>query len=144
MELLQYVPQHPLRILPETDEVLTPKQLEKLIHKELADRVDDKLDDNFVYVLLKVTMDKVNTDDIKALETLFLQKNAVLCKIQKIIPELDLSTIVGTQKITSIDDILDRDPMETLRETFSIAKRKVLSPDQEQMLKALLQQVKNE
>lgn len=144
VELLQYVPQHPLRILPETDEVLTPKKLEKLIHKELADRVDDKLDDNFVYVLLKVTMDKVNTDDIKALETLFLQKNAVLCKIQKIIPELDLSTIVGTQKITSIDDILDRDPMETLRETFSIAKRKVLSPDQEQMLKALLQQVKNE
>lgn len=144
VELLQYEPQHALRILPENDEALTPKKLEKLIQKELPERASGQLDDSFEYVLLKVQMDKINSESLKALEVQVSQKNAVLCKIQKIMPTLDLSTIAGAQRITSIDDILNRDPLETLKETFSIAKRREMSSDQEELLRVLLNGIKDE
>ncbi len=143
-ELLQYIPQHPLVILPEGDEELSPKKLEKLINKELSDRISGQLDDSYPYVLLKVKLDKINSDEIKALETLFLTKNAVLCKMQKILPEIDLATIAGAQQITSIDDIFDRDPLDTIKETFAITKRKEMTPSQEQMLSDLLNSIKEE
>lgn len=83
VEFLEYTPQHKLCILPEGDEELTPKKLQKLIREKLPDRTDDKLDDNFVYLVLKVKLEKVSNDDIKELEAIISKKNAVLCKIQK-------------------------------------------------------------
>ena len=144
VEFLEYTPQHKLRILPEGDEELTPKKLQKLINAELPDRTDGQLDDDFVYVVLKVKLEKVSNDDIKALETLVGTKNAVLCKIQKIISTLDLFTISGSQQIHSIDDILNRDPLDTLKETFTVKHNAEMSEHQEQMLKELVKSIKEE
>ena len=138
IEFLEYEPQHKLMFLPETEEELTPKKLEKRINAELQDRTEDKLDDNFVYLVLKVTLEKVNNDAIKELEALIGTKNAVLCKIQKIIPELDITTISGSQHLQSIDDILNRDPLDTLKETFVVKNGKEMTDHQEKMLTDLL------
>ena len=138
IEFLEYEPQHKLMFIPETEEELTPKKLEKRINAELQDRTEDKLDDNFVYLVLKVTLEKVNNDAIKELEALIGTKNAVLCKIQKIIPELDIATISGSQHLQSIDDILNRDPLDTLKETFAVKNGKEMTDHQEKMLTDLL------
>lgn len=138
VDFIEYVPQHPLCILPENDEELTPKKLEKLINANLDDRVDGKLGDDFKYVVLKVKLEKVKNDDIKALEDLVNSKNAVLCKIQKIIQHLDITTICGEKRITSVDDILNRDPMDTLKEAFAVKHEMEMSSRQELMLKDLL------
>lgn len=137
VDFLEYIPQHRLRILPEGEEELTPKKLQKLLEQELPDRRDGQLGEDYVYLVLKVKMDKVNNDELKDLEDLVNRKNAVLCKIQKIMPELDLTTIAG-QQIHSIDDILNRDPLDTLKETFAVRHNTTMSDHQEQMLKELL------
>jgi exonuclease SbcD len=139
-----YTPQHKLRVLPEDDEGLTFKRMEKLIHRELKERTEGQLDDAFDYVVLKVKQDKVNNDDIKELENLVNSKNAVLCKIQKIVPLLDLSTIGGDQKLVSIEDILNRNSMETLKEAFVIKHKVEMSGQQEALLQELLDGIKNE
>ena len=138
IEFLEYEPQHKLMFLPETEEELTSKKLEKRINAELQNRTEDKLDDNFVYLVLKVTLEKVNNDAIKELEALIGTKNAVLCKIQKIIPELDITTISGSQHLQSIDDILNRNPLDTLKETFAVKNGKEMTDHQEKMLTDLL------
>ena len=138
IEFLEYEPQHKLMFLPEAEEELTSKKLEKRINAELQNKTEDKLDDNFVYLVLKVTLEKVNNDAIKELEALIGTKNAVLCKIQKIIPELDIATISGSQHLQSIDDILNRNPLDTLKETFAVKKGKEMTEHQEKMLTDLL------
>ena len=138
IEFLEYEPQHKLMFLPEAEEELTSKKLEKRIKAERQNKTEDKLDDNFVYLVLKVTLEKVNNDAIKELEALIGTKNAVLCKIQKIIPELDITTISGSQHLQSIDDILNRDPLDTLKETFVVKNGKEMTDHQEKMLTDLL------
>ena len=145
VEQIVYKPQHKLRVLPENDEELTGKQLMKLIDKELRDRgADGKLTDSFDYVVLKVKLEKVDNDLIKGLEEKVKSKDAVLCKIQKIIPTLQLTTIVGNQQLTSIDDILDRDPLETLQEAFAIKHKGDMNERQCAMLKELISGIRNE
>lgn len=142
--LLPYCPQHPLLVLPEGDEELTPKQMKKLVEKVLPPRLDAQPDEHAAYVVLKVKMDKASSEEIKALEDAVASKNAVLCKLQKIMPALDLTTLSGTQHITSIDDILDRDPMETLSDTFNAIMKKKMNENQEQMLRDMLDGMKIE
>ena len=145
VEFLEYEPEHKLRILPEGNEELTPKKLQKLIKLELTDRGEDgKLSDDFVYLVLKVKMDKVNNDEIRELEALVEKKNAALCKIEKVIPSIDLTTLSGHQQIQSIDDILNRDIMDTLKETFVIENNCEMSETQEAMLRELLESINKE
>ena len=141
---LEYEPQHKLIILPKEDEELTPKKLMKLIDAELDDRTDGKLDDQFVYVMLKVKLEKVNNDDLMALEEKINGKNAVLSRIQRIIPELDLATISGAEQIHSVDDIINRNPLDTLKEAYAVKYKTEMSEHQEQMLKELLQSIISE
>lgn len=141
---LVYEPQHRLRILPEDDAELTSARLRRMIQTELADRTDGRLNDRFDYVTLKVKLEKVSNDDIKTLENMVNEKNAVLCRIQKIMPQLDLSTITGTQPFESVDDILNRDPMETLRESFLIRHQRELNERQEAMLREIVNSMKDE
>lgn len=143
VQQLEYVPQHKLRILPDMDDEeaskLTEKQMKKLISKELRDRgADGKLTDSFDYVVLKVKLDKVDNDYIKELEEIVNSKDAVLCKIQKIIPAIQLSTIVGNQNLTSIDEVINRDPIETLQEAFVIKHKVEMTERQCAMLKELI------
>lgn len=143
-EFLEYTPQHPLIILSYDNEGLTVNKIKKLIDKELDERTDGKLDENFVYVTINITQEKVNNDEIKELENLISKKNAVLCKIQKIIPDIDVTTITGNTKIQSVDDILNRDPLDTLKEAFFIQNNAEMNQHQEQMLKEMLESIKTE
>lgn len=138
VEFLEYLPQHKLMFLPSDDSELSAKQLKKLINSELQERKDGKLDDDYPYLVLKVKLEKVSNDDIKELEALILKKNVVLCKIQQIIPALQIATISGTQHLQSIDDILNRDPLDTLKEAFEVKYEMPMSQHQEQMLKDLI------
>ena len=142
VEFIEYTPQHKLCILPADDKVLTPKELKPLI-ESLPARSGDKPDEDFVYLQLKVKLDKVSNDEIKELEALVEKRNAVLCKIQRIIPDLDLTTAAGDKPIRSVDDILDRDPLDTLKETFLLKHGNEMSEHQEKMLKELLASIKN-
>lgn len=139
-----YIPQHRLCVLPEDDAEMTPKKLAKLIHQQLKERTDGTLSESFDYVVLKVKQEKVNNDDIKELEDLVNAKDAVLCKIQKIVPQLDLATISEGERLASIDDILNRNPMDTLREAFAIKHNEEMSERQEALLQDLLNGIKNE
>ena len=131
--------------MPETDEKLTEKQLKNLIAKELRDRGEDgKLTDSFDYVVLKVKLEKVDNDLIKELEGFINSKDAVLCKIQKIVPDIQITTIVGNKNLTSIDDILDRDPLDTLQEAFAIKHKAEMNERQVTMLKELVSGIRNE
>ena len=144
-EFLEYNPQHRLRILPEADEDLTPLKLKKLMDAELRPRGEEgKLSDSFDYVMLKVMMERVNNDVLKELEDHLNTKDAVLCKIQKIVPSIDLTTIVGNQTIVTIDDIIDRDPLESLKEAFVVKHEREMSDAQVAMLQELVASVRNE
>ena len=138
VDFLEYKPQHSLRILPENEEELTLKKWQKLIHSELSERMNGELSDHFDYVMLKVKQEKLSNDDIKELENLVNEKDAVLCKIQRIVPQLDLSTIQGSQQITSIEDIVNRPPLDTLKEAFAIKHNAPMNERQEKMLSDLL------
>lgn len=145
VEFLEYIPQHQLRILPETDVELTPNKLKTLIDTQLRSRGENgKLSDSFDYVLLKVKIERVNNDTIKELEDYVNSKDAVLCKIQRIMPTIDLKTITGNQNIVTIDDILDRDPLEALKEAYLFKNKAEMSENQIKMLQNLIASVKNE
>lgn len=145
VEFLEYTPQHRLRILPENDEELTLTKLKKLIDNKLRSRdKNGKLTEEFDYVMVKVKLEKVNNDDLKELEEHVAAKDAVLCRIQKIIPSIDLTSISGNQSIISIDDILDRDPLETLKEAYAIHHNSEMNDSQAKMLQELLASIKNE
>lgn len=141
---LVYQPQHQLVIIPEDEAELTPKKLKKLIDEKLKNRINGERDEHFDYVTLKVRLEKISNDDIKALENQVNEKNAVLCKIQKIIPMVDIQTITGQQSLKSIEDILNRDPMDTLREAFFIKHNAEMNEQQEAMLSELISGIKNE
>ena len=138
VEFVEYRPQHPLRVLPEGDEALPPKKLQKLIVKQLADRQGDKPSEAFEYVELRVLLDKPAPEAIRELESLMATKDAVLCKTQKVIPKLDITTITDSRRIGSIDDILNRDPLDTLREAFAIRHGSKMSEEQEEMIKEVI------
>ncbi len=141
---LEYIPQHKLCVLPENDEALSLAKIRNLVKNELADRKDGKLDDSFVYLTIKVTLDKMRNEEIRELNDLVETKNAVLCKIQKIMPALDITTITGDRKIQSVDDILNRNPLDTLKESYVIEHNTEMSEHQEQMLRDLLESIKTE
>lgn len=145
VEFLEYVPQHKLLILPQTDVELTEAQLKKLIKTSLRDRgADGKLSDSFEYVVIRVKMEKVNNDLIKELEALVNSKDAVLCRIQKIIPSLSVNTVLGNKSLVSIEDILERDPMEALAEAFVVKHQSEMNERQSDMLKDIVTGIRNQ
>lgn len=141
VEFLEYHPQHPLRILPENDESLTVNKLKTLINKQLPEKHGYKPSETFVYVVLRVMLGKVAADEIRELESLVATKDAVLCKIQKIMPQLDITTITDSQHIVSIDDILNRNPVDTVREAFAIKHGTEMSDKQEEMIKEVMNEL---
>lgn len=141
VEFLEYHPQHPLRILPENDESLTVNKLKTLINKQLPGKHGDKPSEKFEYVVLRVMLGKVAADEIRELESLVATKDAVLCKIQKIMPQLDITTITDSQHIVSIDDILNRNPVDTIREAFAIKHGTEMSDKQDEMIKEVMNEL---
>ncbi len=144
VEQLVYTPAHRLLVMPDDDEGLPPKKLMKLLDKELSDREAGALDGNYDYLAVKVILDRVDKDELKAIEDLISRKNAVLCKIQRVLPNIDISTISGDRKMRSVDDILNRDPLETLREAFLVRHEHEMSDNQKQMLQEIIDGTKSE
>lgn len=144
VEQLVYEPAHRLKVVPDDDEGLPPKKLMKLIDKELSDRTDGALDGNYDYLAVKVRLDKVDKDELKDIEDLISRKNAVLCKIQRIMPNVGISSIGGDRRMTSVDDILNRDPLETLQEAFVVRHEHEMSENQKKMLQEIIDGIKSE
>lgn len=142
VEKLTYHPQHKLRILPENDEDLTFSKLKKLINAELKERNNESFHDTFDYVTLKINTSLINNDQIKELEELIKTKNAILCKIQKINTTLNITSIIGDQQIQSIDDILNRNPIETIKEAYLIKHEVEMNEQQIKMLNDLINNIK--
>ena len=144
VEQLEYTPQHRLLILPEDGADLTVNQLTKLINNELQERTSDKPDDYFDYVWLKVRRKRVNNDDAKMLMDLVNSKNAVLCKTESIIEAVSPSASDGERTLTSVDDILNRDPLETLQEAFVSKHNAEMNERQKSLLTDVINNIKNE
>ncbi len=139
VDFIEYTPQHKLRILPDDNSQLTPKELKKLIKKVLRERKEDgELSDDFEYLLMRVSLDKVDNDVISDLENAVKNKDVVLCKIEKVMPALNVANITDSARFESIDDIINRDPMEALKETFAVINKCEMSEHQEEMLKKLI------
>lgn len=141
VQQLVYTPQRRLHVLPEDDSELTISKMKKLINTALPERTGDTPDEHAEYVALKIMLDTVSSDEIKALIDLVNSKNAILCKTQKIMPQIDLQTISGNEQITSVDDILNRDPMDVLNESFIIRHEKEMNPRQHDLLRQLLNNI---
>lgn len=141
-EQIVYTPTHKLRVIPDNDELLTPAALIKIIRRELPDREEgDKYSENADYVLLKVKLDKDDADEIRELESAVALKNAVLCKIQKLIPKAHIHVISGNDNVASVDDVINRDPLQTLMETFLIKKSHPLNDTQIQLLRNMISEI---
>ncbi|MBQ0081810.1 MAG: exonuclease subunit SbcD [bacterium] len=139
VDFIEYTPQHKLRILPDDNSQLTPKELKKLIKKVLRERKEDgELSDDFEYLLMRVSLDKVDNDVISDLEEAVKNKDVVLCKIEKVMPALNVANITDSARFESIDDIINRDPMEALKETFAVINKCEMNEHQEEMLKKLI------
>ena len=144
VEQLDYTPQHRLRVMPEDGADLTVNQLTRLINNELQERTNDKLDDHFDYVWLKVRRKRVNNDDAKMLIDLVNSKNAVLCKTESIVEAVDPSVSVGEHTLTSVNDILNRDPLEALQEAFVAKHNAEMNERQKSLLTEVINNIKNE
>lgn len=140
VEFIEYVPQHGLLVLPKNGEGASAKELEKLIKAELIDKKYAHMSSDCMYVLLKLKQDKVSNDEIKKLEALMQTKDAILCKIQRILPQLAIETKSGEQ-IISVEDILNRNPLDTIKEAFTL-KDRTLNPEQEELLQNVINTVK--
>lgn len=135
---VEYTPQHPLCVLPEGDELLSPSRLSKLIDNTLPDRIGGALSEKFVYLTLRVPFDKFSSDRIRQIEALVQKKDAVLCRIEKQMPQLDITTIDSATTVTSVDDILNRDPLDTLREAFVARHNTPMTARQQALLSDML------
>jgi exonuclease SbcD len=143
IEFLEYTPQHTLRQLPKDEEGLPPEELKKLIKTELRDLGNDKmLSDNYDYVKLKLKIDITDSNIIKEIEDLFKTKDAVICKIEKISTYNNIIT-TDNKKINSVDDIVNRDPLESLHEAFFIKHKTKMNEHQEQMLRDIIDKINN-
>lgn len=142
VDFIEYTPQHKLRILPDDNSQLIPKELKKLIKKVLRERKEDgELSDDFEYLLMRVSLDKVDNDVISDLEEAVKNKDVVLCKIEKVMPALNVANITDSARFESIDDIINRDPMEALKETFAVINKCEMSEHQEEMLRKVINKV---
>lgn len=133
---LRYTPQHPLALIPDEDEPtdLTINRLCKIIDERLPPLTSQSPDENAVYVALCVTHGKISADDIATAERHVAQRNAILCKIQKLMPPVDIDTEAGSVNPVSIDDIINLDPVEVLAKAFALKHGTPLSQRQRDML----------
>ena len=136
---VEYEPQHKLLSLP-MEGAAELKELKKLIAK-LDDRNDGQLDEHSVYLELKLLSSQVRPEDRKALEEAVSKKNAVICRLQQVMPDADIQTILGQQQIQSVEDVINRDPFDAIQECFTVKTGDRLSPDQEKLVRDVLSRI---
>lgn len=137
VEFLEYTPQHPLMTIPADQDSLELKEMKKAV-KQLPDRVNGMLDDSSIYLELRLLSRKIKPDDRKEIEKLLETKNAVLCKLTQVMPDIDVTTNTTGVEFHSIDDILKRNPLDAVNECFSAKTGHNLSDEQRKSLEALV------
>ena len=139
VSFLEYRPQHRLVSLPEAE----LKSLLKMVSEQLPDRQDGRLTDASVYLELKLCAAQLKPEDRHKIEVAVDKKDAVLCRLQQVVPTIDLSSITAEEQLKTIDDVLQRDPMEAVRESFMVKHRQQMSDQQEALLSHIINKVKN-
>lgn len=139
---LEYLPQHPLMTIPDDDNALGIKELLAMVKEKVPDRNGADLGDDAVYLELRLQSSQVKPEDRKKIEDALATKNALLCRLQQVMPDADLSALAPRERLDSIDDVLNRDPMEALKESFLIRHRQPMSERQQQLLLAIVEKVK--
>lgn len=141
-EFLQYQPERRLVSLPREGEAGL-NELKQLIQDELPDRgPDGQLTSHACYLELKLTSDRVRPEDRAAIEAAVERKDAVICRLQQVLPAIEVATVVGGERFTSVDDILNRDPKEAVKECFQIMNNgREMNERQLQMLDRIMQSI---
>lgn len=129
VQFIEYVPQHKLMTIPKSG-ALPIRELKKAIKEQLADRVGDKLSDHSVYLELKLESLNVSNDDRSEITKLVETKDAVICHIEHVLPECAVSSVNNEQRFMSVDEVLNRDPMEAIAECFVAVKGHELTDEQ--------------
>lgn len=134
----EYIPQHKLVTIPKDGKALPIKELKKEL-KELPDLIGDKPDENSVYLEILLQKDKSGSEDRAEIEALVNQKNAVICTWKVVHEDVDISTIIDDANLQSIDDVLNRNPMDALKEAFMLEnKNKEMNDRQLSMLEEVI------
>lgn len=137
VDFIEYTPQHPLMTIPDDADSLELKDMKKAI-KKLPDSIDGRLDEHSIYLELRLRSEKIKPDDRKQIDDILADKNAVLCKLTQVMPNVDLTTTSDGAQLRSIDDILKRNPMDAVEECFIAKKGKELNDNQKQMVKDII------
>lgn len=142
VEFLEYAPQHRLVTIPQDLNALPLKELKKEIKKALEDRTDGQLDETSVYLELKLESSSVTPSDRSEIEQLVAKKNAVLCRIEQVLPDCGVTAMEGGRKFASVDDVLERDPMEAISECFVATRGHEPSEEQKRLVTDIINKVK--
>ena len=133
VEFLEYTPQHPLMTIPADGEALDLKDMKKAVI-QLPDRTGGVLDEHSIYLELRLSSRKIKPDDRKEIEKLLETKDAVLCKLTQVMPDIDVTTSTKDVEFHSIDDILKRNPLDAVDECLVAKTGHGLSEDQRKTL----------
>lgn len=142
VDFLEYTPQHRLVTIPQDQNALPLKELKKEIKHTLQDRTDGQLDDESVYLEIKLESSAVKPEERSEIEQLVAKKNAVLCRIEQVLPDCAVASVEGERQFTSVDDVLERDPMEAISECFVAMKGHELSEEQKRLVTDIINKVK--
>lgn len=144
VELLEYYPTHPLVEIPEDDSTPTLKGLLRLINAILPEKIGKNPDESAPYVTLKVRFDRISNDDIHTLENAVAARNAILCKIHKLMTVAETEGEETCERMQSIDEIINRDPMEIIGKAFTLRHGKDLSESQQTLLNEVIRDIENQ
>lgn len=140
VEFLEYTPTHRLAELPLDAEAATPAQIKKLIAVVLPPLDGPGPDDNSVYVSLKVLADKVDSEIVSDLEAAVAARNAILCRVRRVIPAMETNS-GPSEPLMDIDDVLSRDPVEAIDEAYRFKHKSPLPDESRDMLRRLVNEV---
>ncbi len=142
VEFLEYHPQHPLVSLP-AEGAAKMRELLKLIG-QLPDREADALSDHACYLELKFESAAVKADDRATIERALDGKDAIISRLMQVLPQLQVEAMAASDTFASLDDVLNRDPMEALKECFEVINGATLNEHQQQLLAEVVKNVTND
>ena len=119
VEFLEYTPERRLMSLPR-EGAAELGELLSLIAAELPDRRGDAPSAEAVYLDLRLKTDRLNPEDRTTIMAAVERKDAIVCHLQPVLPTVDVAAIARPERFRSVDDVLNRDPKEAVRECFEI------------------------
>lgn len=122
VEFIEYHVQHPLVSLP-SDGAADESTLLQLI-AALPSRSEAKPSEHCVYLELKLKSDNVQAEVVQKLHDTVERKDAIICRMEKVMPDIEIRSMNGEEVFNTVDAIIKRDPMDALEECFEIKNGK--------------------